>query len=74
MKAFMPGQTLSFFYTNHRGERERRVVRFDGIDFGENEWYPEPQWFIRTWDYDREAPRSFAISKIETETLIASER
>jgi len=62
---FLPGQRLRFDYTNHRDVTERRDVIFKGLDYGDNEWYPERQWFVRCYDCDRDADRSFALSRID---------
>lgn len=55
---------VAFYYTNHRDESNIRHVYPIGLDFGANEYYPEPQWLLRTWDYAKEAHRSFALDKI----------
>ena len=65
MKTFLPGKRLRFDYLNHRDVLEHRDVIFRGLDFGTNEWYPEPQWFMRTYDCVRQADRSFALARID---------
>ena len=62
---FLPGQRLRFSYTNHRGKAAMREAVFLGLDYGDNEWYPERQWFLRCWDSDRQANRSFALARID---------
>ena len=69
MKTFHPGQRLAFKYENYRGEVDMRHVIFLGLQYGDNEWYPEPQWFIRTHDLAKNAVRSFAFSKIDIDSL-----
>ena len=69
MKTFMPGERLRFDYLNHRNVVERRDVIFKGLDFGDNEWYPERQWFLRCYDVAREADRSFALARIEGDAI-----
>lgn len=59
-----PGDKLVFTYRNHRGEVEPRAVELIGVDFGSNEWYPEPQWFLRGRDMLKDAERSFAFANI----------
>lgn len=71
MIVLRPGQLISFYYTNHRDLFEERKVIFLGLDYGHNEWYPENQWFMRCWDTNRTAYRSFALAKIEIESLKA---
>jgi predicted DNA-binding transcriptional regulator YafY len=65
MLCFAPGDVLRFDYENHRGVTATRKVTFMGLDFGENEWYPEPQWFMRCWDGSRNGYRSFALTRID---------
>ena len=69
MKVFLPGQVLKFDYTNYRSVTETRTVVFKGLDFGDNEWYPERQWFMRTYDTVREGDRSFALAKIDADKI-----
>lgn len=64
------GTRLRFEYTNWRNETEVRNVVFSGLNHGSNEWYPEPQWFIHCWDPSRQSYRSFALDKIEPESLV----
>lgn len=68
-KQLTAGALLTFPYTNYKGEFAIRTVIFSGIEYGSNEWYPEPQWFIRTWDLDKNAPRSFALDRINPAQL-----
>lgn len=70
MRVFMPGQKLQFDYVNHRGEAETRHVIFRGLDWGENEWYPEAQWFMRCTDLVRNADRSFALNRISGDLIV----
>lgn len=69
-KQLYPGALLTFPYTNHKGEYGIRTATFAGIEYGSNEWYPDPQWFIRTWDLDKNAARSFALNLIDPTQLI----
>ena len=66
---FRAGQKLRFPYENYRGETSVREVEFIGLDYGENEWYPENQWFMRTYDFGKMAHRSFALAKIDASTI-----
>ena len=43
MIGFLAGDQLRFEYTNYREETSVRHVILLGLDYGENEWYPEPQ-------------------------------
>lgn len=64
MRHFRKFDVLQFSYTNYKGVTEMRTVMFLGLDYGTNEWYPEPQWFMRCHDQDRDAERCFALNKI----------
>lgn len=69
MNVYLPGDKLQFEYTNYRGVTEVRTVVFKGLDFGDNEWYPERQWFMRCHCLDRDGARSFALAKIDAERI-----
>lgn len=65
MVTFKPGDRLEFTYDNHRGETRKRKVELIGVDYGCNEFYPSPQWFLRCYDREREGViRSFALAYI----------
>jgi predicted DNA-binding transcriptional regulator YafY len=69
MFTFILGQRLSFPYKNYRGEISSRNVIFLGLDYGMNEWYPEDQWFMRCFDLDKGAYRSFALKHISPRSI-----
>lgn len=69
MKTFVTGTILKFTYINHRGEKALRRVLFQGMDYGDNEWYPERQWFLRGIDLDKQKMRSFALNRIDGEEI-----
>lgn len=69
-KQIAPGVLLIFPYTNYKGDYSIRTATFVGIEYGSNEQYPEPQWFIRTWDLDKNAARSFALAKIDPAQIV----
>ncbi|WCD44115.1 hypothetical protein Kuura_037 [Caulobacter phage Kuura] len=64
------GRVYSFEYRNHRGEVATRTARAEALDFDENEWYPELQWLLRSWDFDKNAARSFALNNINVDTIV----
>jgi hypothetical protein len=68
-KYLLPGQTYEFVYTNHRGETAKRLVIFQGLDYGSNDWHPTPCWLLRGKDLERQASRSFDLAKIDTDSL-----
>jgi predicted DNA-binding transcriptional regulator YafY len=62
--ALLPQEPISFDYSNHRGERGFRKVLPFRLWFGVTEFHPAPQWFLRAWDFNRNAMRDFAITSI----------
>lgn len=69
LKTFRVGQAVEFFYSNHEGKRTLRRVLIESFSYGSNEWYPEPQFFLNCWDFDRNARRSFAFANIEAGSM-----
>lgn len=56
---------LEFFYTNYKGNEERRVVSTKvHIWHGVSKHHKDKQHFLRAYDYDREGIRDFAMSDI----------
>lgn len=71
MLTLRPGHVLTFPYENYRGEVQERVVRFESVQFGSNEWYPEPQWFLHCFDFEKQAQRSFALNQIDPSKIVS---
>lgn len=69
IQPFHAGHQISFPYTNHRGETRVRVAEILGVDYGSNEWYPEPQWFLRCTDLEKNVTRSFALARIDPQEI-----
>jgi len=65
----LAGQSVEFGYLNHRGETATRQCVVIGPDYGSNEWYPEPQFFLRCIDTERNVIRSFALANIVAGTF-----
>lgn len=63
-------QDYRFTYKNHRGEVSERHVRFEGVDYGSNDFHTEPQFFLHCFCYDKNAPRSFAVSDIDVRSVV----
>lgn len=70
---FRQGDILQFNYKNHRDEDSTRTIRFEGLDYGRNDWYPTPGWFMRTWDLDRQQARSFRFENMTTPPVFLQE-
>ena len=69
IRVFMAGERLRFDYLNHRDVLERRDVILKGLEWGDNERYPERQWFLRCYDIARDADRSFALARIDADAV-----
>lgn len=69
IKTLRPGQRIRFPYLNHKDLMETRDVVFQGVQYGANEYYPKPEWFLHCYDLDRQAFRSFAVSRIAPSTV-----
>lgn len=68
--ALVGGQLISFDYTNHRGNREKRLIAYIGTEVSEpNMYHPERGLRLRCMDPSRQAERSFAIENIHIETF-----
>lgn len=53
-------------YTNWRGERAERYIRPIRVEWGSNEWHPNPQWLLIAHDAEKNAERAFALSGIHS--------
>jgi len=59
---------ITIDYTNWRGERRVRRIHPVRIEFGSNEWHPEPQWLLHARDIeDVDLPmKTFALAGIHS--------
>mgnify|MGYP003578540747 CR=1 FL=1 len=55
-------QTLTFTYTNYRGEHSQRRVQPRSIRWGTSEWYSAPGWLLTAWDLDKRDIREFSLA------------
>ena len=60
-----PNRELVFMYKNWRGETSQRRIVPEKIWFGETEWHPGQQWFLRGLDAEKREVRDFALSDIQ---------
>jgi hypothetical protein len=60
------GETVTLVYTNYRGETAERVITPKRLWFGATEWHPEPQWFLKGFDHDKQTDRDFALKDFGT--------
>lgn len=56
-----PGKQITFSYRNWRGETGTRTAVPVNLWFGNSEWHPEDQWFIRAIDVEKGEERDFAL-------------
>lgn len=54
-------ETVNIRYRNYRGETAVRSVQILGMFYGHTEHHPAWQWFLKVFDYDRNAFRDFAL-------------
>jgi len=59
-------KALRFWYVNYKGEHSHREVYPQGIRFGTTEYYPEPQWLLDAYDFEKKEGRTFAMARINT--------
>lgn len=52
---------IDFDYTNWKGEPSVRIIRFEKIYFGYNDFHTGEQWFVRGYDVEKKAVRDFAF-------------
>lgn len=62
----MEDRRIEIDYTNHRGERRRRVIVpvIGSLRFQATEWHPHPQWVIDAADVEKGEIRTFAVQDI----------
>jgi hypothetical protein len=63
-----PLQGVTIDYTNWRGERRVRQIIPLFMDFGSNEWHPEPQWLLSAIDEDDCKQKTFAMKNVHAWT------
>ncbi|MBC2806581.1 hypothetical protein C3Y94_025865 [Rhizobium ruizarguesonis] len=52
---------ITLLYTNHRGDTAERILLPISVWFGITDWHPEPQWFLKANDLEKQAERDFAL-------------
>lgn len=57
-------EPLVFTYTNWRGKTEVRTVIPQRVWYGTTDWYTDPHWFLRAFDFDKQADRDFVLARI----------
>lgn len=49
-------------YQNWRGEVAIREIKPICLWFGQTQWHPEDQWFLKAWDVEKQVERDFALT------------
>jgi hypothetical protein len=55
-------EQVRLWYRNHRGELAERHIWPCRLWFGKTDWYAEPQWLLKAYDFDKHAFRDFALA------------
>lgn len=58
-------KSIRVYYSNWRGETAWRTIIPKEIYFGENQYHPHPQWMLRVFDVEKNAPRDYALRDIK---------
>lgn len=56
--------TITFDYTNWRGEERHRRAVIRSVYFGTTEYYPEPTWLLDGVDLERNVERTYRASSM----------
>lgn len=58
-------QKVTFTYTNWKGVTRQRSAILSRMFWGSNEWHPEPQWLVESYDLEERASRTFALKDMK---------
>ena len=62
---------MSVEYTNYKGERRRRKFLPAGkVEFGSNNWHPEPHYYMPCLDIEKGELRDCPLASFHMETLV----
>jgi len=61
-----PNRAIKILYTNYLGQTAIRTIEPNRLWFGSTDQHPEPQWLIDAFDFDKQAPRTFAAINIRS--------
>jgi hypothetical protein len=64
------GVEVQFTYVNWKGKTSVRKAVFSLLQFGKNEYHPEPQLLLYGYDLDKKAPRTYAVKDITNLKLL----
>lgn len=59
-----PSKIVNIRYMNWKGDIGTRRIEPLQTWFGSTEWHPEPQWFLKAFDHDKQEWRDFAMRDI----------
>lgn len=60
----MTNEIFKVGYTNYRGEFAVRRIIPTGIKYGSTPHHPEEQWLLDCFDFDKAAPRTYALKDL----------
>lgn len=71
LNARMKSMLVEIDYTNHRGERRKRLIYPISMKFTENEWHKGLQWIVNAIDYGNNPKgygqeRTFAMNNVHS--------
>ena len=58
-------RSVTFDYTNHKGETSKRRAQIISIFYGSNQWHKNAQWLLEGYDMDKQDFRFFAMSDMK---------
>ena len=66
-----PEQPFSGWYKNHEGKVQWRTILPIEIWYGQTDWHPSDQWFVKAYDPTKDAQRDFALAGFLGDTMAA---
>ncbi len=60
----MEDKSIKILYRNWKGQLKWRWIEPITMVYEKSEYYDEPQWFIKAYDYEKDAIRHFAVKNI----------
>lgn len=65
----LPSPELTAYYTNWRGEKDKRRIRPIRFWYGATEWHPKQAMLLKAMDLERGVERDFLVSDFEADTM-----
>jgi predicted DNA-binding transcriptional regulator YafY len=58
-------RSITFDYTNYKGETGKRNAQVISIFYGSNQWHKNDQWLMEGYDMDKKDFRYFAMNAMK---------